>query len=464
MILHDDRKSFYRIANHNPGPHAERPWREFSLSAERVRQYAFRGPGDWFITRHGFTSRTDRRSVSCRQLKSAFCDVDLHSRGCDVGYTAAIVYSTLKAGWRDGRFPEPTAVVASGRGLHIYWSMANSTSIRKSSGDMNNKGTQFFRDVQARVTKAIAEYIEPLFVEAKVDKCVSDDARVSRVPGTVNSSNGVICEVVYYSGIFYGLGELSTALPCPKARKSSDLSDHADKRSQKPFRNGDAKYSRLSAMRIRKIRELQKMRGYGSAGTRELSCFCFYNAAVQVYPSRDDAFAALQAFNSRYHEPISCKEIANIRRSVDKIGFYKLTGEQIAARLALDDCEREMFFRSKRQEDRANARAATQKAKAERNSRMRFLKNLGCSAGAIAHEVGCCSRTVKTALQSAAQPEVGGIPLPEAIRLLLLYGTPPGGTTHDTSDSFFPGGVISRVSARPLHLTNALIMAVSYPP
>lgn len=430
MVTHDDRTSFYHIAR-SGGEGGVSPWRQESRSAKYLRRFKFEEGYDWFVTRNGFSSRISRRAGMCRQLNSFLVDIDFHDArssdlvGCDV-LEAAFFLSSC---WQAGLIPEPTMMVDTGRGLHLYYALARSTSCKVSGGGDNKAGQQFFKDVYSRLVNLVSERLGAL-TNAKVDGSVKDFSRVSRVPGTVNHNNGRMCEVIYATGPYHTLKGLSDSMPA-LARPAKTNCQPGRRFARR------SRYTQLPITRVQKIEELQRFRGYRVKSAyksgRELMCFVYYNAAVQAYPDRDSAFGALESFNSRFVNPLPPEELEIARSSVDKVGFYLMSAQKIAEFLNLTDEEalETGFFASCKETRREAAKKATASKRKARNQKIATLLNKGSLTQCeIADLVGCSVRTIRSVaaeLRSreteadqalTAKIKTGGIilPLPGASR------------------------------------------------
>ena len=104
--------------------------------------------------------------------------------------------------------PEPSAIVDSGGGYHLYWLLKDTFEIH------NNQERQYVRDVLAR------------WVEYVKGDTVKDLARVLRVPGTCNykpeygPKSPVVRFISFDIGRQYVFAELTALLPPPEEKKS----------------------------------------------------------------------------------------------------------------------------------------------------------------------------------------------------------------------------------------------------
>lgn len=423
MITHDDRNSFYHIARSDPRLPEGSPlkWAGFSRGTKHLSEFEFEEGYDWFVTRNGFSSKLSRTSDMCRQLNSFLFDIDAHG-GENPAAAADLALAALESAWNSGCIPIPTMAIRTGRGAHVYYALERSTATRKSDGSPNDRGVKFFRDVEARLCAAVKKALEPI-PGIVVDESVFDAARVARVPGTLNSKAQETCRVVFESGQYHSLPRLSEALPrlpTPCRR---------DGRGKGSYRRRD-RYGQLATCRMRGIEKLQRARGFGNVGNRENMCFCYYNSAVQVYESRDDAFGALSDFNARFADPLPQRELDGIRSSVDKVGFYRMGAPKLSAFLNLTEEEAVStgFFMTKRDIDREESKARTANTRKKRNAKIAFLSNIpDVTKAQIAAAAGCSTRTVYAVL--ADRDANRAISLDDATRLALDFAKGEKGVT-----------------------------------
>ncbi|MGL4656084.1 MAG: DNA-binding response regulator, partial [Sarcina sp.] len=137
--------------------------------ADALEEYT--GKKDTFISVN--TSYNGRRLASnTRQFRALYIDLDHKEFGFN-----DLVYRT----WdlvNENKIPEPTMVVASGRGAHIYWRIEHAP-------------------YQAIATwQELEDYLCYQLKHLGADKKATDAARVLRLPDTLNSRNNAECKVM----------------------------------------------------------------------------------------------------------------------------------------------------------------------------------------------------------------------------------------------------------------------------
>ena len=400
MLTHDDRSSFYCIAQRN----AAGVWNESFVSAQKLAGYSlFDDTSDWYVSRNGFTQRS-RKAERLRQINAFMFDLDCHGAGeavgAEGGAAGAAGAGAVRAGASEARaavaqgiraleravqrcvLPEPTMVVDTGRGLHVYYVLDHSLSYRLKGSHFNEKGISFFRAVEKKLLGALRFALSGV-PALEPDTAVFDFSRVGRIPGTYNVSAGCFSRLVHCSEQFYGLAQLSQACDVAAHSYASDSpafgegesSTHSSSLPASHQKTRFVVFDKLSLSRVGKIQKLQEIRGYDCKGNRELMCFCFYNAAVQVYSNKNDAYEQLAQFNAKFHEPLSVTVLNEIVRSVGKVGFYKMSAATIVDKLKMTSREIELtaFFESRRMIERQKAKQVTAEKRLARNVRILAL-------------------------------------------------------------------------------------------
>ena len=401
-LTHDDRSSLYCIARRDKNG----SWNESFATAQQLSGYClFDDSSDWYVTRNGFTQRS-RKNERLRQINAFMFDLDCHQG--DARAAVAAGTNALKTAVQRGLLPEPTMTVDTGRGLHLYYVLDHSLSYRLRGSAHNEKGISFFRDVEAKLLSALKSALSSV-PALEIDTAVFDFSRVGRIPGTYNVSAGRFAQLVQCSEQFYGLAQLSAACSlCFSQRPQANVSSTGAS-SEAPSAQQNAKtrfvvFDKLSLSRVGKIFKLQEIRDFDCKGNRELMCFCLYNAAVQVYSNKDNAFQRLEEFNARFIEPLDAAVLRQIVRSVGKVGFYKMSAATIVAKLKMtsEEIDATAFFESRRMIERQKAKRATAEKRAARNAKILALYALpGATMESVAATVGVCKRTVAAVLKQA---------------------------------------------------------------
>lgn len=402
ILTHDDRASYYCIARRDDSG----AWNESYVSAEQLEGYTmFDHNADWYLSRNGFTQRS-RKSERLRQVNAFMFDLDCHQGNARVAVSEGI--HAIEAAVRKGILPDPTMIVDTGRGLHLYYVLDRSLPYRLRGGYYNEKGISFFRDVESKLLAALQQVLLGV-PSLEIDTAVFDFSRVGRIPGTYNIAAGRYAKLVSCSKLFYTLSQLADACvmgaSLVSAMQSSKQASGASA-SQNCSRSRFVVFDKLALSRVGKIYMLQELRGFDCTGDRELMCFCLYNSAVQIFPHKNDAVEKLAEFNARFIQPLSDQVLSQIARSVDKIGFYKMSAATIVSKLkmSVQEIECTSFFESRRMIERRKAKLATAEKRARRDALILSLYALpGETMQSVAQKVGVCKRTVANVVKRARE-------------------------------------------------------------
>lgn len=397
-LLRDDRNSFYSLSEMS-----DKGWRDILLSKDALLRKVTRGlnaTSSWYVSRNGFTSRT-RASASARQINAFMFDIDVHNES---NVSPADLFGKLMTLVNNNDLAEPTMVVDTGRGLHVYYVLDNSISTRCANGKANDKLVSWFKDIESRM----AITFESHFCDmdgADVDAAVYDLARVARIPGTYNAKARRYARLLKADGPTPSLAELSKAfidtLFKPKAPRRRRMT------------NNSTIYIAAQAQRARKIEMLQALRGASCKGTRELMCFLYYNASAQAYDRKLAAQKTI-AFNERFDTPLPLAEVRQAIRSVDSVeltygpyrgqrGFYPVSNAKLCNLLNVSADENTVINfagSTAKTRHRAERKLHTARKREQRNKRIKDLKASGLTNREIARQVGVSLRTVVTVTNS----------------------------------------------------------------
>ena len=445
LLTADDHNSFYILSSDASGT-----WADTALRRGQLQQLRFSAGHSYYLTHNGFSGK-HRRTQETRQLNALFYDLDCHgSSQFECRRLVAQALQRIEQAVDQGVLPQPTMIVDSGRGLHLYYVLRRSIPCYVKSGSAlvpNEKSLSYFRDVQERLAGVVEGIIGGLD-GLELDRAVFDHTRVARIPGTYNAKAGRYAQLVGGSYQPCELGELAAL--CPRKQPSPTAPIGANSQV--------IRFNRLMMTRLRKVAQLQEHRGFACHGTRELMAFVYYNTAVQIY-ERSAAAERLAAFNARFLEPLPQAELDNIVRAVDGVtnvkgqkGHYILSASTLTRLLSLTQSEIDelQFFSSRRVAERAEAKLATSRRRTERNRRICELYTSGqMTQQQVADAVGCSVRTVFTGLKAnglagrSAKPQVSAAVPHKATQTMQRRGVAFAAVRHR-----FPQGILASTRAR----------------
>ena len=113
----------------------------------------------------------------------------------------------LKLAIKHKMIAEPTMIVHTGRGLHIYYLYANSVPAKKADGTPFSRGLGAHYKLQNAIYQSLAVVLSSTGLE--VDPVCKDATRLVRVAGTCNAHTGTEAAIVYNSKKRYSFAELS---------------------------------------------------------------------------------------------------------------------------------------------------------------------------------------------------------------------------------------------------------------
>ena len=439
ILTHDDHNSHYVLARRAAGG----AWSETAIKAGDYAALSFADNADYYLTRNGFTGR--RRLLNrVRQINALMFDIDCH------GGNSALVLPDLTAcvlqAINDGSLPEPSLLVDTGRGLHLYFVLHRATPYRVKGGSVNERGLKFVKDVEASLAASIERVVSGI-PGAQLDRSVFDFARVGRVPGSFNAAAGRRCTLLAHSQALYTLEDLK-AYAAPAAASAANAAPAA------PRRGRLMKFDRLMGARLRKVEELQAFRGFDCYGSRQNMCFVYYNTATQIY-GPEEALSLTLRYNARFKSPLPEADIRAISRTVDKVviqfgackgqkGFYPLKAGNLAEKLGMsaEEAKQTNFFASKRMEDRMAAREATVTKRKNRNAEIvRLYAKEGLTQAEVVSalagsEFACCLRTVASVIKRAGAKRAVKVALKEAAGLALAATQGAKAAAQDSPVSF----------------------------
>lgn len=393
ILTHDDRDSYYVVARSRGGE-----WTQSSVRSESLGLLALEDESSsYYVTHNGFNGRK-REANRCRQINSLMFDIDCH----DGNHREVLpdLIQCLESSFASGGLPRPNLFVETGRGIQLYYVLARSTPYRVRGGHLNEKGIEFFRDIEAGLSQSISKVIAGIS-QAKLDTCVYDLSRVGRIPGSFNQNSNTRCTLRSSSRDYYGLADLKVFCEMAAVKRSKARVAGAN----------PMKYDAMLTSRIKMLERLQEHRGFSCLGSRENMCFIFYNTATQVY-GPDKAYEMTLEFNGRFVSPLPASDIAQIKRTVDNVvvafgahkgdrGYYPLKTDKIVSMLGMNDLEVSAIgvFSPGRKAQREEAKRRTREKREARDARICKLYARGYNQAEIAAKVGCSPRTVFSVLK-----------------------------------------------------------------
>ena len=256
----------------------------------------YKGVRDCFITPNtSFNGK--RQTCNIRQLRSLYIDLDHKEYGFN-----DLVYRT----WdlvNENKIPEPTMVVASGRGAHIYWRIKHAP-------------------YQALATwQELEDYLWYQLKELGADKKATDAARILRLPETMNSRNGAECKVMIVNdSITYSMYDLREKYLKwkPRVIRQEVIKEVINKRKvEHKVLHYFTSYS-LHLARTEDRLNLCRLRGYKVTGYRNMILHCYAYWLGVTHREIEELTTSVNKLNNQFTEPMKQTEVNAILRCVPK--------------------------------------------------------------------------------------------------------------------------------------------------
>lgn len=357
--------------------------------------------------------RPQRGEATLFNLNALYLDIDWHDAKEQIDHNRVIEY--LNVVYFNRKVPLPSYIVATGRGLQLYWRIETAPK----------QAIFLWKLVQSRMAQALANISE---FEAGINvdmSCVNDVARVFRVPNTFNTKSQTYARVVQYSeNAIYTLSEIRDTY-------YKDLYKDSDRLAKKSKNNVIANkfFNKLNLQqsRIDDLLLLLEMRAGDMVGCRDKFLFVYGWTLVGKRATEEVFVRELVAVNELFKDPLPYAEISYKARHIykkykskvlkkdnptqfyeyfdvyifrnDTIIKYLDITEQEQKQLKTIIAKREKYDRNneRRQSERRNEAGLTKREQAKHDTmtRVRALKDKGLKQKQVASELGVGIATVK---------------------------------------------------------------------
>ena len=251
-----------------------------------------------------------RSAEHIRRLNALYVDLDLKDKKYNITDDEInVAIDILRDNYFNDIIPEPTMLIKTGRGIHLYWKIE----------DLPSQGLPLWTLVQDKIIERMNAFKED-FRLFKIDTAVKDCTRVLRLSDTVNLRNNAACklEAIYEENIYRLdtlIDEYFTELKIIDKQKKEKI-----KIKSKEDRTVIAMYNLYSLhyARLNDIVKLQQIRNSISLDARRRMVFmyryysCLYNHDIDL------ALENTLDFNKKFIEPLSEKEVIQASKSAEK--------------------------------------------------------------------------------------------------------------------------------------------------
>ncbi|MBS4843125.1 MAG: hypothetical protein KH073_20055 [Clostridium sp.] len=358
---------------------------------------------DIYYTPNTFNSPIKRQRDYLWQLHRFYIDID-HKKGTRAIESFEVV-GAIEQLVENKKIPEPTEYINSGRGIHVYWDIANCHIMLL---DLWEKIENYlFNQV-----KGIEKDIENI----EVDKRATDPTRLLRLPGTINSKDNSKCySMLKREDNIYNIFDLKKAYIKPNKAYNKNKSNIA----YLPTKN----LYTLNKSRLEDFKAIVSLRNGEVKGYRNtLIMFYSYHYRLINEITVEELIDITKEFNKSFREPYKIRELISVCRSVnrtvkhfqeDESKGYKFTNKYIIESLDISEQEQrklltiistdEKYRRKniKRNAARRNEEGLTsrQQAKKDRINSILELKNQGYNQSKIAEKLGITRQAVSKLLK-----------------------------------------------------------------
>ena len=284
---------------------------------------------DIYYTPNTFNSPIKRQRNYLWQLHRFYIDID-HKKGTREIESFEVV-GAIEQLVENKKIPEPTEYINSGRGVHVYWDIANCHIMLL---DLWEKIENYlFNQV-----KGIEKDIENI----EVDKRATDPTRLLRLPGTINSKNNSKCySMLKREDNIYNIFDLKKAYIKPNKAYKKNKSNIA----YLPTKN----LYTLNKSRLEDFKAIVSLRNGEVKGYRNTLIMLYsYHYRLINEITVEELINITKEFNKSFREPYKIRELISVCRSVnrtvkhfqeDESKGYKFTNKYIIESLDISEQE-----------------------------------------------------------------------------------------------------------------------------
>ena len=252
-----------------------------------------------------------RSAETIRRINALYIDLDLVDKEYKISdYELDLAIGVLEDEYFNDVIPEPTMIIKSGRGLHLYWKIE----------DIPSQGLSLWILVQQKLMEKLSDFNES-FRLLNVDGAVKDCTRILRLSNTRNTKSDTICTLdTLYEDNIYRLDtiikEYFTELVIIEDNKKNKI-----KAKTKTERKIIAMYNlyTLHHARLKDIVKLQELRiEEGNIDYRRRMCFFYRYYSCLFNHDVDLALENTLEFNSKFIYPLSEREVIQASKSAEK--------------------------------------------------------------------------------------------------------------------------------------------------
>jgi DNA-binding CsgD family transcriptional regulator len=357
---------------------------------------------DYYLTSNSFYA--NRRGIEYLFSMDNFVfDLDNHNPNIspyDIIHDVSRLLSLLEDRYQE-KFPYPTAIVKTGRGVQI-WIHIESISA---------KLLFLWKIIANHFCDVLDKICNENNIDLSIDRTAScNPAGLFRLPYSFNTKAAryiTNIDIIVHKNISYTIDKFIKRFNIAKKFNKKRFSD------ENKIDIDDKEYKPLHFKRIKYIEDYVKLHDYDVVGYRNAIIFLYYNACVQVM-ERSEALERTEKLNKSFKEPYSQSEFKTVVSAVDK-NIYKLTNKTFFEILGMTKEEQERYDKMSEYKPKID--------KAERNKKIFQLAVQGETQKAIAEIVGCGERTVRTVLKNFNKSEFLSVQVKELRKTMTIKQT-----------------------------------------
>ena len=266
-------------------------------------------------------------------LNSLFCDIDCVVHDISIKHA----YKELWRLWDSGVIPEPSLVINSGRGLHVYWHLDNCYASTK-----NN--ISFVPTYQALLNR-FAQKLAYLGADFKA----SEPSRVLGVPDTFNIKSNTQRKIIkpmidlvergilHQEDIRYKIIELANVYL--EKREYREKSVTHERRKLK-FNELTLAFSRMEDYKsLIKIRNKARI----NEGYRNQLLYNYGLENIDYTKTKINLNESLTEINGLFRKPLDEREVIGVIKSLEKSKFKKIRNQTIIEQLEISTQEQQIM-------------------------------------------------------------------------------------------------------------------------
>ena len=361
----------------------------------------YKNKRDIYYTPNTFNSPIKRQRNYLWQLHRFYIDID-HKKGTRVIDNFEVV-GAIEELVQAKKIPQPTEYINSGRGIHVYWDIANCHIMLL---DLWEKIENYLFN-QIKVIENNIENIE-------LDKRATDPTRLLRLPGTINSKGNSKCySMLKKEKNIYNIFDLKKAY----IKQNKAYKKNKSKLAYLPTKN----LYTLNKSRLEDFKAIVSLRDGEVEGYRNTLIILYsYHYRLINEITVEELIKDVKEFNKTFKKPYSIKELTAVCRSInrtvkhfqeDESKGYKFTNKYIIESIDITEQEQKKLLtiistsekyrrknekRTPRNEEGLTPKQAELK---ELNSKVVELKEQGLSLRKIAEELNITLGKVQRVLK-----------------------------------------------------------------